>query len=153
MLMETTKAGKTIEKKLKIRIVYSIGLLILGIISLVLGTGKFFPMKISEYSSGFYTGLGGGLLGASLLTIIKNVRILTNQEKLKQREIYENDERNKMIGLKTWSYAGYAMFILLYIGMLIAGFVSELVMNTILTTFGVFGICLFVAGLYCKKTM
>jgi len=153
MLMETTKAGKTIEKKLKIRIVYSIGLLILGIISLVLGTGKFFPMKISEYCSGFYTGLGGGLLGASLLTIIKNVRILTNQEKLKQREIYENDERNKMIGLKTWSYAGYAMFILLYIGMLIAGFVSELVMNTILTTFGVFGICLFVAGLYCKKTM
>jgi len=153
MLINSVKTGKTIETKTKNRIWYCVGLIVCGVISLVLGIGNILPAEMSDYCSGFYTGVGGGLIAASTITLIKNVMLLRNAEKLKEKGIYENDERNKMIGLKTWSYAGYAMFVLLYIGMLVAGFISEMVMNTLLATIGVFALCIFFAGLYCKKTM
>lgn len=58
-----------------------------------------------------------------------------------------------MIGLKTWSYAGYAMFILLYIGILVAGAINVVVMNTILVTLAAFAICIFVARVILTKIM
>ena len=70
-----------------------------------------------------------------------------------EREIYESDERNRMIGLKCWSYAGYAMFILLYIALLFAGAVNVVVMNTILVTLAGFAICLFISRLILNKIM
>jgi len=153
MLVNTMKTGKTIEKKMRNRNLYCVGLIVCGVISLMIGVGNVLPSEMSEYGSGFYTGVGGGLIAASIITIIRNIRILNNPTKLKEREIYENDERNKMIGLKTWSYAGYAMFVLLYIGMLAAGFISEVVMKTLLVIMGVYALCIFFAGLYCKKVM
>lgn len=142
-----------VEKRLKTRILYCVLLILLGIASLVISMGDVLPLKISEYVTGFYTGIGFALIASGILTIVRNVRILKNPALLKERSIYENDERNRMIGLKTWSYAGYAMFILLYAGMLVAAFISELVLNTLLVTLGVYALCIFFAGLYCKKTM
>ena len=104
-----------IEKKIKIRIIYCIVLIVLGVISLYVGNFVTLNSGDAEYSAGYYTGLGFGVIAAGVITIIKNVILLKNPEKCKEREIYESDERNKMIGLKTWSYAGYAMFIFLYI--------------------------------------
>ena len=98
-------------------------------------------------------GLGCGLIAAAIITIIKNLRLLKNKEALKQREIYESDERNRMIGLKCWSYAGYAMFISLYIALLFAGAVNVVVMNTILVTLAGFAICLFISRLILNKIM
>lgn len=142
-----------IEKKIKIRIIYCIVLIILGVISLYVG--KFVPLNSgdAEYSAGYYTGLGFGVIAAGVITIIKNVKLLKNQEKLKEREIYESDERNKMIGLKTWSYAGYAMFILLYIAQMVAGVFNVLVMNTLLATLALFALCLFVSRVILSKLM
>lgn len=142
-----------VEKKLKTRILYCVLLILLGIASLIISMGDVLPLKISEYVTGFYTGIGFALIASGILTIVRNVRILKNPALLKERSIYENDERNRMIGLKTWSYAGYAMFILLYAGMLVAAFISELILNTLLVTLGVYALCIFFAGVYCKKTM
>ncbi len=142
-----------VEKRLKTRILYCVLLILLGIASLVISMGDVLPLKISEYVTGFYTGIGFALIASGILTIVRNVRILKDPALLKERSIYENDERNRMISLKTWSYAGYAMFILLYAGMLVAAFISELVLNTLLVTLGVYALCIFFAGVYCKKTM
>lgn len=153
MLVENANVGKTVTKRIKNRIIYCVCLIVFGVISVTLGVGGFLPIEMSDYISGFYTGVGSGLIVAGIITIIRNVRILKDEKLLKEKEIYENDERNKMIGLKTWSYTGYAMFILLYVGLLVAGFISEMVLNTILVILGVYALCLFFAGLYCKKTM
>ncbi|MBQ4536536.1 MAG: hypothetical protein II994_02825 [Lachnospiraceae bacterium] len=142
-----------VEKRLKTRILYCVLLILLGIASLIISMGDVLPLKISEYVTGFYTGIGFALIASGILTIVRNVRILKDPALLKERSIYENDERNRMISLKTWSYAGYAMFILLYAGMLVAAFISELVLNTLLVTLGVYALCIFFAGVYCKKTM
>lgn len=142
-----------IEKKIKIRIIYCIVLIVLGVVSLYVG--NFVPLNTgdAEYSAGYYTGLGFGVIVAGVITIIKNVRLLKNPEKLKEREIYESDERNKMIGLKTWSYAGYAMFILLYIAQMVAGAFNVLIMNTLLAVLGLFALCLFFSRVILSKLM
>lgn len=142
-----------IEKKIKLRIVYCVVLIVLGVASLYVG--YFVPLQSgdAEYSAGYYTGLGFGVIAAAIITIIKNIRMLKNPEKLKEREIYESDERNKMIGLKTWSYAGYAMFILLYVAQMIAGVFSVVVMNTLLAVLGVFALSLFVSRIVLNKIM
>lgn len=153
MLLNESKAGKTIEKRVKFRIVYAVLLIILGIASVYVG--NFVPLASGnmDYSSGFYNGLGFGLIAAAVITIIKNVRLLKNSEALKQREIYEFDERNRLIGLKTWSYAGYAMFVILYVALLVAGAVNVVVMKTILVVLGVFVLCLLVARKVVEKTV
>jgi len=153
MLVENVKVGKTVEKKIKNRIIYSVCLVLLGVVSAVLGVGNFLPLEMSEYIGGFYTGIGTGLIAAGIITIIRNVRILKDEKLLKEKEIFENDERNKLIGMKTWSYTGYAMLLILYVGLLVGGFIGETVLNTILVIIGIYALCLFLAGLYCKKTM
>ena len=58
-----------------------------------------------------------------------------------------------MIGLKAWSYAGYAMFLLLYVALLVAGAVNVVIMNTILVVLAVFVLCLFISRLILTKIM
>lgn len=142
-----------IEKKIKIRIIYCIVLIVLGVISLYVGNFVTLNSGDAEYSAGYYTGLGFGVIAAGVITIIKNVILLKNSEKRKEREIYESDERNKMIGLKTWSYAGYAMFIFLYIAQMVAGVFNVLVMNTLLAVLALFALCLFFSRVILSKLM
>ena len=151
MLVNESRAGKTIEKRVKIRIAYSVLLCILGIISIYVG--NFVPLASgnTDFSAGFYNGIGFGLMVASIITIIKNIRLLKNKKALKQRDIYESDERNRLIGLKTWSYTGYAMFIILYIALLVAGALNVVVMKTILAVLAVFALCLLISRKIVEK--
>lgn len=153
MLINESRLGKNIKRRIKLRILYSVLLIILGGASLYVGINVPLASGNSDYSSGYYVGLGFGLIAAAVITIIKNVRLLKNEEALKQQEIYESDERNQMIGLKSWSYAGYAMFILLYIALLFAGAINVIVMNTLLVVLGAFAICLFISKCILKKIM
>lgn len=153
MMINEMKKGKNIEQKLKMRMGFCIVFIVLGAASLYVG--NFVPLASdnSNYSSGYYVGLGSGLIAAGVITIIKNLRLLKNKEALKKREIYESDERNRMIGLKAWSYAGYAMFILLYIALLFAGAINVMIMNTILVILASFALCLFIAKCILNKIM
>ena len=153
MLLNESKARKSIEQKIKLRIIYSALLIILGIASFYVGIYTSFSSGNTAFSSGFYTGIGSGLIAASVIMIIKNVRLLKNKEALKRREIYESDERNRMIGLKSWSYTGYIMFILLYIALLFAGAINVLVMKTILAILAAFAVCLFLSRCILSKIM
>lgn len=153
MLLNEIKIGKSIIKKTKFRIAFSVVLIILGAASLYVGTSVTLASGNSEYSSGYYVGLGCGLIAAAVITIIKNVRLLKNKEALAEREIYEADERNQMIGLKAWSYAGYAMFLILYVALLFAGAINVIIMNTLLVVLGAFALCLFFARVILTKIM
>ena len=153
MLLNKSKFGKDITQKIKFRIIYSVLLAILGIVSLYVGICIPLASGNTELSSGFYTGVGCGIIAACIITIIKNIRLLKNKEALKHREIYELDERNRMIGLKSWSYTGYAMFLLLYIALLFAGAMNVIVMKTILGILAAFAVCLFISRCVLNKIM
>lgn len=138
------------EKRCRLRIRLSAGLIALGLISLgvtALTEGNmpilYLEPGAPDFVSGFYTGIGFGLIAAGLITIIKNRRYLKNGDLKKQRQIYETDERNRMLGLRSWAYTGYAMFLLLYIGVLVSGFISMTVMKVLLVVMAVYAILLF----------
>ncbi len=153
MLVNDIKIGKGIVKKTKSRIWACVCLAILGGASLYVGC--FIPLASgnSDFSEGFYVGLGSALIVTAIIKIIQYIRLLKNKEALKKREIYEEDERNKMIGLKTWSYSGYVMFVLLYVGIIVAGIFNVVVMKTLLVVTGVYAICLFVSLNILQKKM
>lgn len=153
MLSNESKTGKGITQKITLRIIYSALLTILGIASLYVGIHIPLASDHTAYSSEFYTGIGVGLIVASITKIIMNVRLLKNKDALKRREIYESDERNRMIGLKCWSYTGYAMFIFLYIALLFAAAMNVIVMQTILLILAAFAVCLLVSRCILKRIM
>ena len=148
------------EKKCKTRITASCFLMALGVITIALSflAGDQIPvldMAADHYDfiPGFYMGTGFGLFFAAAATIIKNVRYLKKPEIRKEREIYETDERNRMLGLRSWAYAGYTMLLLLYIGILISGFISILILKTLLIILAVYVVVLFVFRMILQKTM
>ena len=148
------------EKKCKTRITASCFLMALGVITIALSflAGDQIPVLYMaadhyDFIPGFYMGTGFGLFFAAAATIIKNVRYLKKPEIRIEREIYETDERNRMLGLRSWAYAGYTMLLLLYIGILISGFISILILKTLLIILAVYVVVLFVFRMILQKTM
>ena len=93
------------EKRCKTRIIASCLLLVLGAVTIALSflAGDHIPVLYMtadhyDFIPGFYMGTGFGLLFAAIATIIKNVRYLKKPDLKKEREIYETDERNRMLG-------------------------------------------------------
>ena len=119
------------EKRCKTRIKVGIGVVILGGISIgmiFLANGipaiLYLEENSREFVFSFYSSFGIALIAAGLVLITKNVRYLKNPSLRKKREIAETDERNRLLGLRCWAYAGYSLFLLLYSGVLISGFIS-----------------------------
>lgn len=147
------------EKRCKMRIGCSIVLFLLGGISLLLAFGESYitPVYLSEnfhqFFPGFYSGMGLGLMVASLITIYKNLRYLKSPEIGKKRKIYEADERNRILGLRCWAYTGYSFFLILYIGILISGFISSALTKVLLRMGGIFALLLLVFRMLLRRCM
>ena len=155
-----TEATINFEKRCRVRIVVSIGLAVLGLLSLALvaltkGTVPVVHLDegTADFVSGFYTGIGFGLVAAGSITIIQNVRYLKKADLKKQRQIYETDERNRMLGMRCWAYSGYAMFLILYVGMLVSGLFNVIIMKTLLAVMAVYGVLLLVFKEVLKRCM
>ena len=141
------------EKRCKTRIIASCLLLVLGAVTIALSflAGDHIPVLYMtadhyDFIPGFYMGTGFGLLFAAIATIIK-------PDLKKEREIYETDERNRMLGLRSWAYAGYAMLFILYIGILVSGFISIIILKTLLVILAVYVLVLFIFRMILQKTM
>lgn len=106
-----------------------------------------------EFISGYYTTLGVALMAAGAALIIKNRKYLKNPELLKKREVVENDERNRLLGLRCWAYTGYAMFLVLYVAVLISGFISATVMVVLQVVIGVYALILLFFRVLLNKCM
>ncbi|SFC87645.1 hypothetical protein [Clostridium uliginosum] len=141
------------KEKIILRIILSIIFILCGIFSISI----VIFMKINElkytndFSSGFYIGTGGGLIGAGIATIIKNNIYLKNEDKFKKAEIQDNDERNRFILQKTLSISAFIFALLLYIAILLSGIYNFVVLITLLCSLAVFSIILLIVNLVLKK--
>ena len=84
-----------------------------------------------------FGGFGGGRAAIGILQTVKNIRYATNDEYKEKTDIEVNDERNKYIRMKAWSWAGY-MFVIA------AGCVTIIAMiikNDALMQTAAFGVC------------
>ena len=143
-------------RKVKLRIGVSALIILLGLASIVMSFMFKDVLLIAtnnSFANGFYAGMGGGLIGAGIATLIKNAKLLKDADKRKEAEIQEKDERNLYISLNAWKYTGFAMLYILYIGIIISGFINVTVFLTLLCVFGVAGLCMLISYLILRKVV
>lgn len=147
------------EKRCRMRITLGFVMAVLGLIAIIIVIAAdqlpvlFLEEGSRDFMDGFYVGVGGGLMGAGLVTAIKNIRYLKVPDIRKKQEIIETDERNRMLGLRCWAYAGYSFFLVLYIGMLVAGLISQTVLMVLLVVGAVYGVLLLIFRILLQKAM
>ena len=138
------------ERRCKNRIRIGAVIVLLGAVSvgLMAVMGERAPVidQGAMYSGGFissyYTSMGIALMAAGAVKIANNVRWLKHPELMKKRAVEERDERNRLLGLRCWAYTGYAMFLVLYLGILASGFVSVTVMVVLQVVTAVYAVML-----------
>lgn len=147
------------EKRCKRRMIIGFLLAALGLVAVIIVMMAdrlpilYLEESGSDFMEGFYVGAGGGLIGAGIVTAIKNLRYLKVPELKKKQEIIETDERNRMLGLRCWAYAGYSFFLVLYVGMLFAGLISKTVLTVLLVVGAVYAVLLLLFRLLLQKAM
>ena len=133
------------EKKCKTRIKTGIGIIILVILSIgmvFLRKGNLLEENSMEFISHFYPSLGFALIAGGFVKIARNVRYLKNPFLRKKQEVAETDERNRLLGLRCWAYTGYTMFLILYIGILVSGFISMTVLLVLQMVIAIYALLL-----------
>lgn len=147
------------EKKCRMRLRVGLFMAVLGLLSMMMAVGaKSIPVLFLEpdYSRIiriFYSGLGGGMIGGGIAQAVTYYRCLKNPKQKKKLALEESDERNRMLGLRTWAYGGYSMFLLLYIGIMISGFISITVLTVLLIVGAVYGLMLLIFRIILQKCM
>ena len=58
-----------------------------------------------------------------------------------------------MLGLRCWAYTGYTMMLMLYIGVLVSGFISMTVAKTLIFVVALFAVLLLVFRGLLQKVM
>lgn len=60
----------------------------------------------------FWCGCGTGLIAVSSIFLFRQIKYKTNTEYKESVDVERNDERNKYLAMKAWSWAGYIFVIL-----------------------------------------
>ena len=81
------------------RMIASIIEIAIGIVLLISNFGG----SIDEY----WSGMGTGLIVIGVIQLARQIKYKTNITYRETVDVVVNDERNKYIGMKAWSWAGY----------------------------------------------
>lgn len=134
------------EKRCRMRIKVGVGIMFLGMLSLAVSV-------MGKQDATFYGSLGLGLMAGGILSARRNRRYLKDPVLKKRQEVAESDERNRLLGLRCWAYTGYTMFLLLYVGVMVSGFVDRGTAMVLLTVTGVYALVLLLFKLFLRKAM
>ncbi len=88
---------------------------IVSIIEILVGIGLVVAACLGAVDS-FWSGMGGALTAVGLIYTIRNFRLNRNPEYKEKFEVEVNDERNRFISTKAWSWAGYLFVMITAIG-------------------------------------
>lgn len=101
----------------KVRLIASVLEVIIGITLLICS----FLNLVDDFWSGF----GVSFIIICALFLFRNVRYYTNKGYQQEIDIQTDDERNKYLSLKAWSWAGYLFVIIAAVGTLVFKFVGK----------------------------
>ena len=85
------------------RMIASVIEIVLGAVLIMLG----YLGRIDDY----WSGMGGGLLAVGVLQLIRQLRYKNNAAYQQTVDTERSDERNRFLGMKAWSWAGYLFVI------------------------------------------
>lgn len=142
---------KIIKTRMSIMIlVFMIGCMTLAIALLAKSVGE---VTISERMLGVYTGIGTGLMIASVILWIKNKILLGDDGKLKRSRLSHTDERIQEINMKAFKVATIILILALYAVGLIGGLFYPILVELILCLVGVFLLAYVIAYKGYEKRM
>ena len=91
---------------------------IASIVEIILGFALWICSAIGLIDS-YWGGMGGGLMGVGIVFLIRSIRYKRDPEYKEEYDVEMNDERNKFIRLKAWSWAGYLYMMLAAVGSIV----------------------------------
>ena len=118
-----------------------------SVVWMVLGV-VLFACGIAGMVDGFWSGMGGGLIGVGVVQLVRMIRYQNNPEYKEAVDTAAKDERNRFLSNKAWAWAGYLYVLAAAVG----AFVFKLVGRDELSIFcgsGVAVLVLFYWISYC----
>lgn len=111
------------KKIVKSRMNIMILIMIVGLITMSVALLAEFKwsFKTNEHMLSTYTGVGSGLTFAAIVFWIKNKKLLSNEDKLKESRLNDTDERIIEINSKAFRIASYILLLSIYAFCLIGG--------------------------------
>lgn len=85
--------------------------LYISIMWVILGIALILMDIIGVINNPICSGIGGGWLAIGIMQIYKNVKYHSDEEYREKIDISYEDERNRYIRMKAWSWAGYLFII------------------------------------------
>lgn len=79
------------------------------------------PGQQLDFLQGFYTGVGFGLIGVSIVVAFNTRRLLRDEARLKAAFVKATDERNRAISAAALQATALTMLILLYLALFVLG--------------------------------
>lgn len=111
---------KYVKKRIKVlSLLIVLGVLTMGVVFMA---ETIWNMELESYTLGLYSGFASGLIAAGIVLILKNRKLLKEEEKLRQARIAASDERNQQISTQASKIAIAILLIAMYLIMLIGGF-------------------------------
>lgn len=147
------KTNEEYKGVIKERIVLFIGIVILGLITLVITLfgDRYLNLKISEKMISTYSGFGTGLTVVGVVLLIKNIRILKNEEKIRKARISNTDERIKAISLRASRFALAVILVSMYLVALIGGLWYPILTQVLFGIISVFLLSYLIAYIIISK--
>lgn len=104
------------------RCVIYVGLMVIGAITAVIAAVAEYgrTVEISDMV-GIYAGMGAGLIAGGLILLIRNLRLLRDEKKLREARISGSDERNIQIAALAAKAALAVLLVGIYFAILIGG--------------------------------
>ncbi|WP_010297981.1 hypothetical protein [Clostridium senegalense] len=121
------------------------------IITLTMINAKIPSNHSTDFIKGVQFGMFFGLETLLIMNIIKFRGALNNKEKLKLLYIKENDEREKLILLKSSLMAINIITVILALGIIVSGFYNEIVFFTLIMTLFIVGVVRVGLKIYYNK--
>ncbi len=114
-------------KKLALSIFWAV----LGLVLVVLSVTEVLDSSI-------YSGMGGALMAVGILQIIRNVKYRTDADYREKIDTEANDERNRFLRMKSWSWAGYITILIEGLGVVAAMLLGQHTVQLVLS----YSVCL-----------
>lgn len=64
-------------------------------------------LSVLDIIDSYWGGMGGGLMGVGIVQIVRFIRYHKDAEYREAVDVENNDERNRFLAGKAWSWAGY----------------------------------------------
>ena len=128
--------------------------LLAGVLTVVLGIVCIWLDSFEDsYQIGLVLGFGAGLALGTVIRMIKILKVLKSEERLKEERLRETDEREREVGNQSLRLTVKITLAVLYIFLIAGGLFLEVIMMVCCILIGVFLLSYEIAKKYYEKQM